>query len=336
LLAALGVIVWSLATFGSGLAWGFGALLMARCLVGVGEASYAVVTPSLISDLYPPERRGRAMATFYAAIPLGSALGFVLGGLIGESHGWRTAFFVAGGPGLLLALSLLAVKEPPRGRFDAAAARPRARPLGESLRYLAGRPSYVVNTAAQAIYTFTIGGLAFWMPTYFVQVRGIPVGQAGTMFGAVLCVAGLLGTVIGGHLGDAMVRRNQAAHFSFSGWALIATAPFTLLAVLAPQPAIFWPSMFVTLLLLFLNTGPLNAAMANVLPADLRGIGFAVYTVAIHLFGDFPSPVIIGHIADQVGLRLPVLFTGLLLVPSGLVLLLWRNTLVRDMEAQPA
>jgi MFS family permease len=335
-LAVVGVTVWSLATVGSGLAATFGVLLFARCLVGVGEASYAVVTPSLISDLYPADRRARAMAMFYAAIPLGSALGFMLGGQIGEHHGWRTAFFVAGGPGLLLALSLLFVKEPPRGRFDVVTVRPQARPLGKSLRYFWGRPSYVVNTAAQAIYTFTQGGLAFWMPTYFVQERGIPLGRATFLFGALLSVAGLLGTIIGGQVGDALARRSQAAHFSFSGWALVATAPFTLLAVLAPQPAIFWPSMFMTLFLLFLNTGPLNAAMANVLPPDLRAIGFGIYTVAIHLFGDFPSPAIIGEVADHIGLRMPVLVTGLLLVPSGLVLLLGRNTLVRDMKVQAA
>jgi MFS transporter, Spinster family, sphingosine-1-phosphate transporter len=92
----------------------------------------------------------------------------------------------------------------------------------------------------------------------------------------------------------------------------------------------------VVLFLLFLNTGPLNAAMANVLPPDLRAIGFGLYTVAIHLFGDFPSPWLIGEAADRIGLRLPVLLTGLLLVPSGLVLLLGRNTLVRDMKVQAA
>jgi MFS family permease len=333
-LAMVGVTIWSLATAGSGLAATFGVLLFARCLVGVGEASYAVVTPSLISDLYPPDRRGRAMAIFYAAIPLGSALGFMLGGNIGERYGWRTAFFVAGGPGLLLALSLLFLKEPPRGRFDVVTPRPQGRPLGESLLYLWRRPSYVVNTAAQAIYTFTQGGLAYWMPTYFVEERGLSLGRANFLFGAVLSVAGLLGTIVGGQMGDALARRSHAAHFSFSGWALVATAPFTLLAVLAPQPAIFWPAMFMTLFLLFLNTGPLNAAMANVLPPDLRAIGFGIYTVAIHWFGDVPSPTLIGEVADRIGLRLPVLVTGLLLVPSGLVLLLGRNTLVRDMKVQ--
>jgi MFS family permease len=334
-LVAFGVTIWSVATVGSGLAWSFGALLVARCLVGVGEASYAVVSPSVISDLYPAERRGRAMAIFYAAIPVGSALGYMLGGLVGERHGWRTAFFVAGGPGLVLALLLLFVRDPPRGRFDPPGTAGQ-RPLGESLRYLGRRPSFLVNTAAQTIYTFSIGGLAFWMPTYFVQVRHLPVGQTGLVFGAVLSLAGLLGTVVGGQVGDALARRHKAAHFTFSGWALVASLPFTLLAVLAPQPAIFWPSMFMTLLLLFLNTGPLNAAMANVLPPSLRGIGFAVYTVAIHLFGDFPSPFLIGRAADALGLKLPVLITGLLLVPAGLVLLIGRRTLVRDLETQPA
>jgi MFS family permease len=340
-LAGLGVAIWSAATFGSGLATGFGLLLLARCLVGVGEASYAVVTPSLISDLYPMVRRGRAMAIFYAAIPVGSAAGYMLGGLVGEHQGWRYAFFIAGGPGLALALSLLLVPEPPRGRFDPAASGSPASPAssllaaGPALRYLAARPSFIVNTAAQTIYTFTIGGLALWMPTYFVQERQIPMGRASLIFGGVLALAGFLGTIVGGQVGDTLARRHKAAHFSFSGWALVASLPFTVLAVLCPRPVIFWPAMFVTLFLLFLNTGPLNAAMANVLPPSLRARGFAAYTVAIHLFGDFPSPTLIGLAADRVGLRLPVLITGLLLVPAGLVLLAGRHTLVRDLEASP-
>jgi hypothetical protein len=94
--------------------------------------------------------------------------------------------------------------------------------------------------------------------------------------------------------------------------------------------------MFVTLFLLFLNTGPLNAAMTNVLPPGLRNRGFALYTMTIHLLGDGPSPFVIGAISDHVGLRLPVLFTGVLLAASGLVLLWGRRTLVHDLEAHPS
>jgi MFS family permease len=333
-LAAAGVLVWSAATFASGLAPTFAVMMVARAMIGVGEASYSVVTPSLLSDFYPPDRRGRALSFFYAAIPLGSALGYVLGGVLGEHIGWRRAFFVAGGPGAVLAIGLLFLRDPPRGAFD------RVKPgtgttlyFLDSLSALARRPSYLYNTLAQTIYTFAIGGLAGWMPTYFVRVRHLPLKSADLTFGGVLCLAGFAGTLAGGQLGDVLGRRLRSAHFHLSGWALVLSLPFTVLAILSPVPAIFWPSMFVTLFLLFLNTGPLNAAMANVLPADLRGRGFALYTMSIHLFGDAVSPWIIGAASDRIGLKWPVLLTGMLLVPSGLVLLAGRKALERDLHA---
>jgi MFS transporter, Spinster family, sphingosine-1-phosphate transporter len=335
-LAAFGVVVWSLATFGSGLAATFGALLLARALVGVGEASYAIVTPSLISDLYPASHRGRALAFFYAAMPVGSALGYMLGGTVGTHFGWRTAFFVAGGPGLLFALALLLLREPARGRYDVARPGTVGLSLSASWRGLRARPSYLVNTAAQTVYTFSMGGLALWMPTYFFRERGLPLAQASLLFGGVLLLAGFVGTLLGGFVGDRLLRRHRAAHFLFSGWTLVLSLPFTLLAVLAADPAIFWSGMFITLLLLFLNVGPLNAAMTNVLPPELRARGFAVYTVIMHLLGDALSPTLIGLASDAVGLRMPVLVTGLLLVVAGLILLAGRQTLTRDLQTAEA
>jgi predicted MFS family arabinose efflux permease len=331
-LAAVGVLIWSAATFASGLAPTFAIFLVARSLVGVGEASYSVVTPSLLADFYPAERRARALAIFYAAIPLGSALGFGLGGVLGKHLGWRPAFFIAGGPGAVLAVVLLFLRDPPRGAFDPprAAGHP-ALSFRQSLKALLARRSYLHNTAAQTIYTFAMGGMATWMPTYFVRERHLPLETAGITFGAVLCLAGFAGTLAGGQLGDRLAKRMRAAHFHLSGWALIASLPFTVLAILSPRPAIFWPSMFVTLFFLFLNTGPLNAAMANVLPADLRSRGFALYTVSIHLLGDAISPLIIGAASDSVGLKWPVLATGCLLPLSGVVLLTGRRALERDL-----
>jgi MFS family permease len=330
-LAALGVLIWSAATFGSGLAATFLMLVTARALTGVGEASYTVVTPSLVSDFYPPTRRGRALAIFYAAIPIGSAVGYVLGGVINHRFGWRWAFFVAGAPGLLLALALLFLRDPPRGALDAKTARPPVR-VG-SLSALVQRRSFVYNTVTQIIYTFSIGGLAFWMPTYFQRVRHLELVEADFYFGVALAGAGLVGTLIGGLLGDRMAQRRPDGHFTLSGWAMVASLPFTLLAILSPTPAIFWSSMFVTLTLLFLGTGPLNAAMANVLPAELRGWGFAVNTFSIHALGDAISPTLIGLASDRIGLLVPVLVTGLFLVVGGVVLLAGRRSLVRDLEA---
>ena len=334
-LAALGVFVWSAATVGSGLAPTFLALVLARSLIGVGEASYSVVTPSLLSDFYPPDRRARVLAVFYAAIPVGSALGYVLGGAIESAWGWRWAFFVAGAPGAVLAAVLLFLQDPPRGRFDPPVKKEHLdkASLGRSLGMLRKRPSYIYNTVAQTIYTFTIGGLAGWMPTYFVRERHLPLKTADLTFGGVLLAAGFAGTLLGGRLGDRMARGRPGGYFVMSGGALVVSLPFMLLAVLSPTPAIFWPAIFVTLLLLFLNTGPLNAAMANVLPADLRGFGFALYTMSIHLLGDAASPWLIGLASDRVGLKWPVLVTGLLLAVAGVVLLMGRHSLARDLEA---
>jgi predicted MFS family arabinose efflux permease len=332
-LAAIGVAIWSAATFCSGLASTFAALLAARAMVGIGEASYAVVTPSLIADLYRPERRGRVLAIFYSAIPIGSALGYILGGRIGRSLGWQTAFFVAGGPGILLALALLVLHEPTRGAMDPPRADTRTLSFGEGMQVLMKRPSFWFNTAAQTIYTFGIGGLAFWMPTYFVRERHLSLTDANEMFGILLVLAGLVGTVVGGLTGDWLARRFAGAHFTFSAVALLASVPCTMLAILSDRPAIFWPAMFATLLLLFVNTGPLNGAMANVLPAALRARGFSIYTVAIHLFGDVPSPLAIGIASDKFGLQWPVLVCGLVVALGGIVLLIGRRHLVADLQA---
>jgi MFS family permease len=171
------------------------------------------------------------------------------------------------------------------------------------------------------------------MPTYFVRDRGIPLARASSIFGLLLVVAGFAGTLLGGRLSSAVGRRRPGADFSVSGWSLAASLVFTIVAVLAPQPRVFWPAMFVTLLLLFINIGPLNAAMANVLPAELRARGFAVTTMLIHLLGDAASPWLIGAASDRVGLRVPVLITGCLLSVAGVVLLAGRRTLATDLRA---
>jgi MFS transporter, Spinster family, sphingosine-1-phosphate transporter len=337
-LAALGVFVWSLATFGSGLAMTFLALVVARALTGVGEASYVVITPSLVSDYYPPARRGRALAIFYAAIPVGSALGYVLGGAINARFGWRWAFFLAGAPGAALAFALLFLRDPPRGALDvveASGAVPSvsAPPSSGALLRI---PSFLYNTAAQIIYTFVVGGLATWMPTYFVRVRHLPLASADLMFGGVLAAAGLVGTLIGGRLGDRLAARHPSGHFLLAGTSLLLSVPFAVAGIVAPSPAIFWPAMFVALTLLFLNTGPLNAAMANVLPAQLRGRGFALSTMAIHLLGDAASPTVIGFASDHIGLKLPVLVTVTLPFLAWLVLLAGRSSLTRDLARSSA
>jgi MFS family permease len=172
LLVAIGVILWSLASGASGLAASFLLLLITRCFVGVGEAAYGPVAPTLISDLYPVKIRGSVLAWFYAAIPVGSALGYVLGGVVGGALGWPWAFFLVVPPGLLLGLWCFFMREPPRGQADASpvAAHKRAG-LGEYLT-LARNPSYVLDTLGMAAMTFAMGGIGAWMPTYILEREG--------------------------------------------------------------------------------------------------------------------------------------------------------------------
>ena len=330
--AGVGVLIWSVATFASGLAPTFTILMIARVIIGIGEASYSVVTPPLLGDYYPPEKRTGALTTFYAALPMGSALGFVVGGVVGSHLGWRWAFFLAGIPGLALAFALRAFRDPPRtGQAKAAAVRPADEPTvgwGELLRYR----SYVLNVLSQTIYTFAIGGLAAWMPTYFYRERGLALSQATLIFGGIVCVAGFVGTIAGGKLCDAVARRSRVAAFTVPGLSLILSAPFTWLAILSPTPIVFWPAMFLTLMLLFVNTGPLNAAMTNVLPGAVRARGFGACTMSIHLLGDALSPVLIGFASSRLGLRLPVVTMGLLPIAAGLVLLASRGAFARDLQ----
>lgn len=337
-LAGAGVLVWSAATFGSGLAPTFGVLLAARVIIGVGEASYSVVTPALLGDYYPPERRARVLSFFYAALPVGSAIGFAVGGAVGTHFGWRWAFLMAGIPGAVLGVALLMFRDPPRAVTGGPA------PAGTTDRHagnvsgtgpivLFQRRSYFINVGAQTIYTFALGGLAAWMPTYFYRVRGLPLDRASILFGGIVCVAGFTGTLTGGALSDALSRRNPAGPFTMSGVALIASLPFTLLAVLSPSPAIFWPAMFVTLTLLFLNTGPLNAVITNILPPGVRALGFGVLTMCIHLLGDALSPFLIGVASDRFGLQTPVVACGAMLTLAGVVLLAGRAALRRDLHA---
>jgi MFS family permease len=169
LLVGIGVILWSLASGGSGLAAGYVMLLLTRCFVGIGEAVYGPVAPSVLSDLYPVERRGKVMAWFYMAIPLGSALGYLFGGMIAsnEKLGWRWAFYLVVVPGLLLGLLCFLMREPPVGQADAAV--PVRKPTFADYKLLAAIPSYVLNSIATTALCFAVGGVAYWMPTYVYE-----------------------------------------------------------------------------------------------------------------------------------------------------------------------
>jgi len=318
-LIAFGVGCWSLATALSGFAVSFATLFAARASVGVGEAAYVTVGPSLLSDYFPRGRRGRVMAIFFCAIPVGSALGYVVGGLMGAHFGWRTAFFVAGIPGLALALLCLGLPDPPRGSQDTdspgtesagaaspapgsgSASEPASGSRATYLRLLGNRP-YVLTVLGYAAYTFAMGGLAYWMPAFLERTRGVPAGEATVSFGIIVVITGFIGTFAGGWLGDYCAKYSQRAYLWISAIATLAAVPFAWVALTESSKATYLVCMVMAQLLMFLSTGPINAAIVNLVLPTQRASANALGVLAIHLLGDVPSPLLIGIVSDHTSL----------------------------------
>jgi MFS transporter, Spinster family, sphingosine-1-phosphate transporter len=209
---AVGVLIWSAATFLGGLARSYPELFLARAAVGVGEAAYATVAPALLADLFDKERRGRVFSVFYAAIPVGSALGYVVGGLVDRTLGWRAAFFVAGVPGAVLALLTWRLADPPRGaREEPGAAAGPGGGAGAYRRLARNRP-YLLLVAGYTAYTFAMGAMGAWLPAFLERVRGLPGAEASVTFGAILVLTGFAGTFGGGFAGDRLLRRTRRAY----------------------------------------------------------------------------------------------------------------------------
>jgi MFS family permease len=322
---AIGVFIWSLATMASGLARTYPQLLAGRALVGIGEAAYVAIAPALLADCFRAESRGRVYAVLNMAIPVGSALGYILGGLVSQHFGWRAAFFVAGAPGLMLAAAVLWLPDPPRGTQDAptrlaggAAAPGTQSPLAVYLDLLKRAP-YMLLLLGYAAYTFALGGLAFWMPAFLQRVHGIPKVQATSGFGAIVVVTGFVGTFVGGWLGDYGLRYSRQAYLWFSGAATLLAVPFVVLSLTASAPAVFYPALVCAQLLLFMSTGPINAAIVNMVSPFQRASAVALSMFAIHLLGDVPSPVLIGRLSDASSLGQAVLVVPVAVAIGGLV-----------------
>jgi predicted MFS family arabinose efflux permease len=332
---ALGIGVWSLATVLSGLAHNFPQLLAGRAIVGIGEAAYVAIAPALLADCFPPERRARVYAVLNMAIPVGAALGYIVGGQVSDHFGWRAAFYVAGVPGLLLALTVLRLPDPPRGAQERPSARPTAGhgPLRLYLRLLGNWP-FMVVVLGYAAYTFGLGGLAFWMPSFLERARHVPHAEATTVFGLIVIATGFVGTFAGGWLGDWLLGRSRQAYLWFSAAVTLAAAPCALLALTAPVPGVYYPATVAAELLLFMSTGPINAAIVNIAGPLERASAVALSMFAIHLLGDVPSPLIIGRVSDLSTLGEAVLIVPVAVTVAGLIWLVAAR--VNERAAAPA
>jgi MFS family permease len=329
-LIALGIFIWSLGTVLTGFAGGFVALLWYRVVVGVGEASYATISPSLISDTFGPDRRNNALTIFYVAIPVGAALGNFIGGWIAAYASWRTAFIWAGAPGLALALVLLPFREPERGQAEGGIDPHAAKPTARDVLKLLTIPDYLLVVLGYAAYTFAMGGFAHWAPTFLQRAHGVPVDKAGQFFGAVLVVSGLVGTMVGGFAATAWQRRNRAGYALTLALSVFAAVPAAFMAFLFQARFPSMSCLAAAMFLLFLSTGPVNTLILETVPMKLRASAMAVSIFTIHLLGDLWSPKIVGHLSDATSLRKAVLILpGALVIGGALWLALALKTMLR-------
>ena len=322
-LAAGGLGIWSLATMLAGVTTGYSQLLGARSLVGIGEASFGTVAPGIISDYFPQERRGKILSWFYLAIPVGSALGYLLGGVIGQRFGWHAAFLLVGAPGLLLVLPMALLKTV---EFPQQETRP-----ATGYSSLLKNRSFVLNTLAMTAMTFAMGGMAQWIPTFLHRIHGLSVARGNLLFGGLTVVAGIIGTLLGGWLGDHYQKKRPDGYLMVSGWGFIIGIPAMLLALTTSDLTITLSGMFLAELCLFLNTGPLNTVIVNVTRHDMRAMAFAANIFIIHALGDAISPAFIGFLSDHVGLGRALLSTVAAIMLAAMFCLLCARTIADDL-----
>ena len=330
-LAAGGLAVWSLATMLSGMATSYRLLLGARAIVGVGEASFGTVSPGLLSDYFPRERRGRMLSLFFLAIPVGSALGYILGGQLGQAFGWQTAFLLVGLPGLFLALPLYFLSDPRQNGLHADSL-PRE-PILPALRRFWLNRTYVHATLSMAAMTFALGGLAQWAPSFLQRSFGLEVARGNTIFGMITVVSGIIGTLAGGWLGDRFQRRSATGYLYVSAVGFLLGAPLMVLALTTSNLTLCLTAIFGAELFLFLNTGPLNTILVNVVAPGRRAMGFAVNIFAIHALGDAISPAIIGLLSDRWGLSVALLITPLAVLIAAWIAFRGGRFVVGDQQA---
>jgi MFS family permease len=280
----------------------------------VGEASYATLAPTIIDDVAPPTKRGSWLSIFYAAMPIGSALGYIVGSAVGNHFGWRAAFFVAGGPGAVLAIVCLLIVEPPR-----VVLKERPDMLG-SLRSLWNSRPYRQGVFGYCAYTFAVGGFSYWAPTFIFRRFEL----SSTIFGLVTVAAGFGGTMLGGAWADRMAKKSIDLelskhgppsaeteekirdHASITAYMRVCAigsaigAPLAAAAFVAPNAALFF-------------------VIVRSVPAGLRASAMAISILAIHCLGDAWSPPLIGLAFDHVSPSLGMMFLAVAIAVSAAI-----------------
>lgn len=346
-LISISLTIWSAMTAVCGLATNFLQLFLARVGVGIGEAGGVAPSYSLISDYFPPERRGRALSIYSLGIPIGAALGILLGGLLLTWFDWRTAFILVGGLGILVVPVLLfTIREPRRGGFDGQSDASPAEPpsLKEVFQTISRKRSFWGLSFSAACSTMMGYGLIFWLPSFFVRSFDTeliaffaflpefakPEGAGVTLYasylyGTILLVGGIAGIWLGGVLADRLGPRNKSAYAKIPGWAFLATVPFFLIGILSQNLALAFVIFLIPTALGFVWVGPVLTAFQHLAPANMRATTSAIFLFINNLLGLGLGNLIIGILSDQLAssygsesLRIAISFGSIFYVIAGI------------------
>jgi MFS transporter, Spinster family, sphingosine-1-phosphate transporter len=319
----VGVLIWSVATLFTGFARNFFQLFLSRAVLGIGEASYYPAGTSLMSDYFPKDQRGRVMSVWGAGSTIGIAVGFAGGGYIAEKFGWRDAFFFAAVPGILFAFLAFGMREPLRGSAEQRGPtlqKTQEATLGTFLGLLR-IPTLRAAILSQTVLYFVLASNAFWLPTLLNRRFGLSISQAGLLAGVVLVLGGLIGTLAGGWIADRMARSNPAAYLQVGIAGFLIGAVFITISLVAPMNIgpipIFIPAFLITVVCLYLNSGPFTAVSQNVVSPALRASSVTMLLFVSHVFGDSHSTFDIGYLSDRIG----SLQTALLITSPTLLIL---------------
>jgi predicted MFS family arabinose efflux permease len=305
-LLAIGFAIWSLATVATGMARSYVTLVAARAVVGVGAATFVVVALTILMDLFPRAIRGRMLAYFYLAMPVGAALGISLGAAFAMLIGWQTVFLAVGAPGLVLALVALALPEPARGTSEGVDIQrlrihEQVGPSHEDYIDLMVNSSYTYSVFGMAFSSFAVAGLVYWSPIFLATTKGLTKEQTYSPLGLTLLGATILGTGAGGWLADRFVSVKPRGMFLIPGLAMLGAIPCVLAMIYGRGLPWILGGTFLAVFLMFLNIGPCYSIIANVVMPNMRAVACGVTLAAVHLLGDLWSPTLMGWVADTFG-----------------------------------
>ncbi|HMG72103.1 MAG TPA: MFS transporter [Pyrinomonadaceae bacterium] len=292
-------------------------LCSVRALVGIGESSYSTITPTLIADYFPLQRRATALGVFQAAIPMGFALGYVLGAVLAHYFGWRLAFMIVGLPGLIVSIFVWKLREPKRGEHDPTPSQPASAGITprqswwSTTKQIFMTRDWLLSTAGYTALTFVLGAFATWATLMLARDKHMSETGAAVVLGVVTLVAGAAGTFGGGWIADRVVAKRRNGYFLVcAASSLLAVIP-AVIALVTHQPMFFLPAIFFAVVLLFVNNAPFHAILVNSVPPAIRASAMALNIVVIHACGDVISRFGVGKLSDSLAAGNATLIAGL-------------------------